>query len=205
MTHPGCAETKKSSWGTNIADIIEENLHSDPKYMSFKLTMPQEDPHRIKSAWLQAKENVVAATALLVDPKWKPRPAPAKIRIHPAINSASYRFGDGLDSVQFFCKGDTTFKLVDLAIANDFLSIPAVTTATLDVGPNGFTVKVKNSKGITLIDFFRAIDKEAKVKVKRGRHTVTKGELLGDHSFYEGLSNLMRIGSGLSAAMYLGS
>ncbi|KAJ7656463.1 hypothetical protein DFH06DRAFT_1132391 [Mycena polygramma] len=192
---PGCVETKKSSWGANIADIIEENLHSDPKYMLFKLTMPQEDPHRIKSAWLQAKENVVAATALLADPKWKPRPAPAKIRRLVQIRRRTRQRA-------VLLQGDITFKLVDLAIANDFMSIPAVTTATLDVGPNGFTVKVKNSKGITLIDFFRAIDKEANVKVKRGRHTVTKGEFLGAHSFYEGLSNLMRIGSGLSAAIH---
>jgi hypothetical protein len=48
--------------------------------MLFKLTMPQEDAHRIESAWLQSGRKVVAATALLANPKWKPRPAPEKIR-----------------------------------------------------------------------------------------------------------------------------
>ncbi|KAJ7656465.1 hypothetical protein DFH06DRAFT_471842 [Mycena polygramma] len=204
---PGCGETEKGPWATrvNIFDIAEEALQRDTKYTHFKLTMPTEDGDRIKSAWVQAHGNVVAATALLADSKWKPRPAPGRIRIHPAIESASYLFGRGLDSVEFFGKEDTNFKLVDLAIANDFISIPAVTTATLDVGPTCFTVKVKNSKGITLADLFGAMDKEANVKVKRGRQSISNAELLGDHLFYEGFNNLMRVGSSLSAEMHLGS
>jgi hypothetical protein len=67
--------------------------------------------------------------------------------------------GRGLDSVEFYLK-DGTSKLVDLAIANDFISIPVVTTALIRINGANFTVNVENSKGIKLIDLFSAIDKE---------------------------------------------
>jgi hypothetical protein len=45
---------------------------------------------------------------------------------------------------------------MDLAIANDFASIPMVTTITIQ----GFNIKIKNMKGIKVIDIFTALAKK---------------------------------------------
>ncbi|KAJ6586981.1 SNF2 family N-terminal domain-containing protein [Mycena vulgaris] len=48
------------------------SLDSDPHYMRFKLTMPQQDPKFIEAAWLQSNKDVKLATALLSDSTWVP-------------------------------------------------------------------------------------------------------------------------------------
>ncbi|KAJ7742862.1 hypothetical protein B0H16DRAFT_1019078 [Mycena metata] len=198
---PGCPDTKKRGWGSSELDL-DKIMDSDPKFLKFKLTVPDYTPDKIRAAWSESGWKAERATKLLVNPKWTPRPPPAKTRLHPALNSVSYLIGNDLTDVCFFV-GDKQPQLSDLSIAADFLSIPAVTTATVSCG--SLTVKVKNSKGIKLIDFFKAMAKESSVKVKRGRQTMTKGDLLGDHRFYEGLINVRRDGSELAAEIATGS
>jgi hypothetical protein len=111
--------------------------------------------------------------------------------------------GNSLESVRFYTKGD--HRLCQLAIANDFISIPVVTMATLVFperiwGP-GFKIKVKNSKGVRLTDVFVALEKEfdyvyllwlylmsrdsrSNVPVYTQDYgIIKKGEALGDHRY----------------------
>ncbi|KAJ7497352.1 SNF2 family N-terminal domain-containing protein [Mycena latifolia] len=50
---------------------------SDPQFLRFKLTMPQQDPKAIEAAWLQSKKDVKLATAMLSDPNWAPPHIPS--------------------------------------------------------------------------------------------------------------------------------
>ncbi|KAF5393435.1 hypothetical protein D9757_000635 [Collybiopsis confluens] len=47
---------------------------ADPKFISFKLTMPETPLGRIKAAWLHAKQDVRIATKLASDNAWSPNP-----------------------------------------------------------------------------------------------------------------------------------
>ncbi|KAJ7096262.1 SNF2 family N-terminal domain-containing protein [Mycena epipterygia] len=53
------------------------SLDSDPNYMRFKLTMPQQNPRHIEAAWIQSNKDVKVATALLSDSNWIPPPIAA--------------------------------------------------------------------------------------------------------------------------------
>ncbi|KAJ7918647.1 hypothetical protein B0H13DRAFT_283491 [Mycena leptocephala] len=136
--------------------------------------------------------------------------ASESVRIHPALNEASYVMGERVESVYFF-KMSSQPQLVALAIANDFISIPVVTMAKLVIPnrivyPNGFKIKVTNSKGVRVSDVFAAMNKESNTKVDHPHYGImTKWELLGDHRHYEGFSEVARTGLGLSASLYLGS
>jgi hypothetical protein len=124
-------------------------------------------------------------------------------QIHPALNEASYVMGERVESVYFF-KMSSQPQLVALAIANDFISIPVVTMAKLVIPdrivyPNGFKIKVTNSKGVRVSDVFAAMNKEcvlliysiavfndsdprSNTKVDHPHYGImTKWELLGDH------------------------
>ncbi|KAJ7464538.1 hypothetical protein FB451DRAFT_440910 [Mycena latifolia] len=127
-------------------------------------------------------------------------------RLHPAVQQASCTIGDGVEAVSFYTGGewDDNPKLAKLAIANDFLSIPAVTVLKIELAPN-FNVTAKNAKGVKVVDLFTAIEKEASRKVKTRRGSMERYEMLGDHRFYEGLSTLIRIGQELRAQACLGS
>jgi SWI/SNF-related matrix-associated actin-dependent regulator 1 of chromatin subfamily A len=46
----------------------------DPKFVRFKITMPQYSPSHVRIAWEQAHGDVKQATSLLSDPDWDPRP-----------------------------------------------------------------------------------------------------------------------------------
>jgi len=139
-------------------------------------------------------------------------------QLHPAVQMISYYMGDDVSDADFLFSGR---KLVRLKIANDFISMPTVTMATIQVpdkprgARNGFKVKVKNSKGVKLIDLFRGIAEESSREVCGGGpeiearrlfgETITRTTLLGDHRYYEGMSGAMRTGLGLSAEVRLGS
>ncbi|KAF7337856.1 RBR-type E3 ubiquitin transferase [Mycena venus] len=142
------------------------------------------------------------------------------IRLHPAVQMTSYVMGSDISEVDFMFGP----QLVDLEIADDLISIPTVTMATIQVperrGRNiGFKIKVKNSKGVRLIDLFRGIAEESSREVcvdgyeygseialrKLFGETITRTTLLGDHRHYEGLYGVVRKGLGLSADIFLGS
>ncbi|KAF7356261.1 hypothetical protein MVEN_00957600 [Mycena venus] len=132
------------------------------------------------------------------------------VRLHPALNQASYYMGNDLESVNFYLGNDNPnwTQLCKLAIASDFISIPVVTMATLVLPDRifGFKIKVKNAKGVRLTDVFVAMHKESNVPVMtRDYGMMTRAEALGDHRYYEGLQNVARQGLGLSAEMFLGS
>ncbi|KAJ7509759.1 hypothetical protein B0H11DRAFT_2184278 [Mycena galericulata] len=133
------------------------------------------------------------------------------IRLHPAVQKASYVMGADVSSVKFYT-GDRNRPFLDgLAIANDFISIPVVTMVTIQIpdrgfAPNAFKVKVKNSKGVKIIDIFTRLQIESNRRIMTERYGVmTRAEFLGDHLHYEGLSAVVRTGLGCSAELYLGS
>ncbi|KAJ7699016.1 hypothetical protein B0H17DRAFT_1129554 [Mycena rosella] len=127
--------------------------------------------------------------------------------LHPAVGSASYMLGNGLESVTFYTGTDDDDPvLTELAIANDFLSIPAVTTLKIEINPR-FNITVKNTKGIKNLWSFSLLNPASGVnrKIKTRGGMVERWEMLGDHRFWEGLENLMRRGMDLSAMAHLGS
>ncbi|KAJ7108840.1 hypothetical protein C8R43DRAFT_1043613 [Mycena crocata] len=89
-------------------------------------------------------------------------PGADPIRLHPALQTASYLLGQSANSVSFYTNSDDWPRLNKLAIANDFISIPVVTMVKITipqrtVSPNGFKIKVKNGKGVRLVDVFAAL------------------------------------------------
>ncbi|KAJ7117573.1 hypothetical protein C8R44DRAFT_738468 [Mycena epipterygia] len=134
------------------------------------------------------------------------------LQLHPAVQQASYTLGSDLEAVSFYTKKGNP-GLSELAIANDFISIPVVTMITVDIpgrllAPRGFRIKVKNSKGVRLIDLFVGLATESNREVAAAEYgTMTKADLLGNHIYYEGLElpSLVRNGLGLSAQLWLGS
>ncbi|KAJ7631374.1 hypothetical protein DFH06DRAFT_703102 [Mycena polygramma] len=160
--------------------------------------------------------------------------SPEPIRMHPALFEVSYSMGsdrpsfitgkaptpdkDGFFIASDIMKSFRHVQLSELAIANDFISIPVVTMAKLLVPdrlsrPTGFKIKVINTKGIRLMDVFAAMEKESNTAYLDDRppfhhphfRTMTKAAVLGDHVHYEGFRNVARRGLGLSADLYLGS
>ncbi|KAJ7509757.1 hypothetical protein B0H11DRAFT_1257465 [Mycena galericulata] len=121
-----------------------------------------------------------------------PDPAAAEaaepIRLPPAVQKASYTMGNDIASVYYynmpdffenpgaFMKEDAVSrrqiprnfpKLTELAIANDLISIPAVTMIMIQVQvpvpmrpTDTFTIEVKNDKGVRLIDLFTGLQTE---------------------------------------------
>lgn len=53
---------------------------ADPKFIRFRLTMPMEDPGRVRAAWAHTKGDVKAATALLSDSQWVPPKPPSTVQ-----------------------------------------------------------------------------------------------------------------------------
>ncbi|KAF7377910.1 F-box domain-containing protein [Mycena sanguinolenta] len=121
------------------------------------------------------------------------------VRLHPALPVVSYVLGNSVEKASFFI-GDNEAFLVDLAIANDFVSIPVVTMMKINV--HSFNVVVKNPEGVRLVDFFRALAKESSVVVRR---KMTRAELMGDHIFYEGIEYPTRKGDLLMGTLMRGS
>ncbi|KAJ7509760.1 hypothetical protein B0H11DRAFT_2184279 [Mycena galericulata] len=195
---PACPEPRERGIH-DIYGFIFGSYDKDPNYQRFKLAVPQHSESVVAAAWHKSRQNVDEAMALLSDSKWEP---PERIRLHPAVPKVSYMMGNGLADACFFIAGNQV-ELSTLALANDFISIPAVTTVTLDV--HSFTIIAKNSKGVTLLDLFSAMAKESTRKIKRGKNTIMKAELLGDHSFYEGFEQLRRTGKSLVAGLSLDS
>ncbi|KAJ7181005.1 hypothetical protein C8R46DRAFT_1071171 [Mycena filopes] len=153
------------------------------------------------------------------------------VRLHPALDIASYTMGS-VDDV-YFSGDDEPPRLTNLGIANDFISIPVVTMVRLViperlVSANGFKIKVKNPKGVKLIDVFAAMaedlassqggsqgpppalwddEPEGPARGPYVSQTSLNQACLtpGMFSYYEGMSDITRTGLGLSAALYLGS
>lgn len=129
------------------------------------------------------------------------------VRLHPALNKTAYVMGHDLPGVCF----NTGNALVDLALANDFVSIPVVTMVRIEVpqrlaSPNGFKIKIINAKGVRMIDLFKGLVTESNREVlTKNWGLMTRAELLGDQLYYEGMSTVRRTGLGLSAQLYLGS
>ncbi|KAJ6574600.1 hypothetical protein B0H19DRAFT_1254287 [Mycena capillaripes] len=196
---PGCKAESRERGIFDMFETIFGSYDRDPEYLHFKRSMLHYSESILAAAWYKSVKNADQATALLTDPKWFP---PERIRLHPALPELSYMIGNGLEDVCFFVKEDQV-ELSQLKLANDFISIPAVPSASINVA--AFHVTVKNSKGITLLDLFSAIAKESTTKIKRGKKTIMKGDLLGDHRFYEGFEMLRRSGHSLSAEVARGS
>ncbi|KAJ7892800.1 hypothetical protein B0H14DRAFT_2685749 [Mycena olivaceomarginata] len=133
------------------------------------------------------------------------------VRLHPAVQAASYVFGDPVSSVRFGVGRENPPKLVDLSIANDFISIPVVTMLTVNPMISTLKTKVKNAKGIRVIDLFNALEAEyAKRPTTSIYGTMTRSELIcsatinGEHYLptYCGLEKVTRAGLALCAEMY---
>ncbi|KAJ7656462.1 hypothetical protein DFH06DRAFT_1199592 [Mycena polygramma] len=120
------------------------------------------------------------------------------VRLHPAVQSPMYSIGDDVSEVYYF-DGDGP-ALATMAIANDFISIPVVTMVKM-TGMLAFTVK--NGKGVTLMDLFSAMEKEANRPIRGMFGESTKAQELSDFHHYEGLNNLVRTGLCLSAEIYM--
>ncbi|KAJ7699019.1 hypothetical protein B0H17DRAFT_1257991 [Mycena rosella] len=135
------------------------------------------------------------------------REATEPVRLHPALQmpSISYTIGSGLDGVFFESDVDEEPKLVNLAIANDFVSIPMVTTLKINHEikiPSGksvpncaglLTFTVKNSEGVRVVDFFSQIEAELD-RPLQGRYGATKWKRAYDIDLvnYEGAHELFR-------------
>ncbi|KAF7377909.1 F-box domain-containing protein [Mycena sanguinolenta] len=143
------------------------------------------------------------------------------VRLHPAVPLVSYILGNKVERASFWIRNkDYRPHLVDLAIANDFVSIPVVTMMKIKVPDrsyipverqNSFNVVVKNPRGVRLIDFFRALAKESSVLLQGytvrdffGQKT-TRATLLGDHIYYEGIDEVTKEGLLLTGTIWLGS
>ncbi|KAJ6530030.1 hypothetical protein DFH09DRAFT_1184421 [Mycena vulgaris] len=125
------------------------------------------------------------------------------IRLHPAVQTASYIMGSRI--VYFWTNAASDPQVPPSAIANDFISIPAVTMVNIEIG-GGFGTQARNMNGVRLIDLFRCIKAEANRKfMSIELRILTVGDLLGDHVHYEGLDNVVRTGLGISARLMLGS
>ncbi|KAJ3874928.1 SNF2 family N-terminal domain-containing protein [Lentinula edodes] len=51
------------------------DIFSDPKFVRFNMTMPGVPSHRVRAAWLHAKQDVRLATQLASDDSWVPKPS----------------------------------------------------------------------------------------------------------------------------------
>ncbi|KAF8201086.1 hypothetical protein K438DRAFT_635512 [Mycena galopus ATCC 62051] len=135
------------------------------------------------------------------------------VRLHPALNEASYYMGNDLKSVTFYTGSNRDYpQLFNLAIANDFISIPVVTMVKVAVprrGLNtvgGFKFKIKNPKGIKLTDVFAAMHKNSNIRdVLTSEGIMARAEALGNHRYYEGFQTVARTGLGISAELWMGS
>ncbi|KAJ7149745.1 hypothetical protein C8R43DRAFT_1128229 [Mycena crocata] len=120
-------------------------------------------------------------------------------QLHPALNQASYMLGDELAEVTFYIDGDNHPKLVDLAIANDLISIHAVKTFTIPTFRIGTTAvqifllsflppalllsKSKTARASRCIHVFAEMEKETNRKIRTARHGMaTQRDLLGNHT-----------------------
>ncbi|KAJ6461086.1 hypothetical protein C8R45DRAFT_1029143, partial [Mycena sanguinolenta] len=133
------------------------------------------------------------------------------VRLHPALPSVSYLLGNSVEEALFFI-GDEEARLVDLPIANDFMSIPVVTLMHINVH-DSFDVVVESPEGVRLGDFFRALATESSVTIdddsgflaEEFGEEPTRATLLGDHRFYEGISYLTKKGDVLMGMILCGS
>ncbi|KAJ7463786.1 hypothetical protein FB451DRAFT_460574 [Mycena latifolia] len=133
------------------------------------------------------------------------------VRLHPAVQiPPSYVFGDGLQTAVFSSDTDEEPKLINLAIANDFISIPAVTTLKInhDIERDGaggpLTFTIKNSEGVKVLDLFSQIETLSRpIKTRYGTRTRAEIDLLecADYVNYDGLHELFRKGLTLWATM----
>ncbi|KAK7033794.1 hypothetical protein R3P38DRAFT_3185673 [Favolaschia claudopus] len=159
-----------------------DRYERDGGYLSFRKSKSEHGEQRLLAAWAQSRENVETANALLTSPKLS---IPDRVRLHPALSQVSYTIGQDLKDVGFFIDHDLVELTKFIELANDFLSIPAVTMAHIDVSYiahiSAFEFTVKNEEGVTVLDFFAEFVKEATRKVKRGKKTTTMADRLGDH------------------------
>ncbi|KAF7323292.1 RBR-type E3 ubiquitin transferase [Mycena chlorophos] len=94
---------------------------------------------------------------------------PEPVRLHPAFKKIHYRLGHGVDEVILeYTHATPQPRLWDLNIANDLVSIPAVTKMEVRVRDHnwsgeGFKVVTKNPKGVRLIDLFDAYVRESSI------------------------------------------
>ncbi|KAJ7366638.1 hypothetical protein DFH08DRAFT_948659 [Mycena albidolilacea] len=97
------------------------------------------------------------------------------LHLHPALNKVLYSMGGN----HFYTESDD--YLCELAITNNFISIPAVTLATLIICDDPyFKITVKNSQGINLSDVFVEMHKEFVASIQSGvylmiRYSSSKG------------------------------
>ncbi|KAJ7509756.1 hypothetical protein B0H11DRAFT_1257484 [Mycena galericulata] len=132
------------------------------------------------------------------------------IRLHPAVQMASCNMGSDEPSVFFISEGSFP-RLKNLAIADDFISIPVITMLKIEIEipdtpyHGGFKFKVKNSKGVKLTDFFTELKRELTREVlTQQMGFMTRGELLGNWVLYKGLVKIVKTGLGCSAELSVG-
>ncbi|KAJ7181012.1 hypothetical protein C8R46DRAFT_1211298 [Mycena filopes] len=141
------------------------------------------------------------------DPKSEP------VRLHPAIQEATYTIGEDLSEVPIFLYDEGGVPLAEMAIANDFILIPAVTTIAINQDDpetaSHYHFKAENKDGVRLIDLFKGMDKAAHRKIGNavqywGQSPATSAELLVDHVYYMGLHDISRKALRISAALHPG-
>ncbi|KAJ7763589.1 hypothetical protein DFH07DRAFT_770770 [Mycena maculata] len=147
---PGCHEQPDRGTADHLGMLLN-SFNKDPKYLRFKLTVPQHSERSIAATWSRSHDNASVTTKLRSDPKWTP---PEAIRLHPAIPEVLYILGNGLEDMCVFIADNHT-----LTITNNLTSIPMVTTVALQVSQS-FTITVKNSKGVMLLNLFSRMVKE---------------------------------------------
>ncbi|KAJ6461085.1 hypothetical protein C8R45DRAFT_1029139 [Mycena sanguinolenta] len=111
-------------------------------------------------------------------------------RLHPALPVVSYVLGQSVEKAEFYIGDDDQVSLIDLPIANDFVSIPVVTT--MDICVHAFDVVVTKPEGVRLGDFFRALAEESCVDLEDisvfGEdfdEEPIRATLLGDHKYVD--------------------
>ncbi|KAJ7181445.1 hypothetical protein C8R43DRAFT_969175 [Mycena crocata] len=105
-------------------------------------------------------------------------PGSEPIMLHPAVQSASYPLGDDADSVRFWTSNYEP-TLPELAIADDFMSIPMVKMVKVIIpqrcrSSRRLELKIQNPAGVKLIDFFAGIESEL---AKPSRYSSPSGDL----------------------------
>ncbi|KAK7043522.1 hypothetical protein R3P38DRAFT_2885289 [Favolaschia claudopus] len=216
---PGCREISKYGFESRVYDAWEGLYRSymeDPKYLAFKEHALESSDDSLLAAWHKSSQNPEVAKVLLHNRSFS---LPERVRLHPAIPEISYVFGCGKEKVGFFvrdrsedCHTDYPYRRIQLSqleIANDFISIPAVTKAVIDV--RAFMVILENPKGITLMNLFDGFVKESTRKLAPDIFDIVfktqkvMAHFLGDHLHYEGLYTVTRTGNCLTAEVFLGS
>ncbi|KAK7057868.1 hypothetical protein R3P38DRAFT_2843456 [Favolaschia claudopus] len=183
-----------------LCDLRRRWYDRDQEFLNFKDRNLGSDEERVLAAWAQSNKNAEKARALLTDANSNvmPLPVPRSIRVRTqSCKKILYVIGEDLDGVGFSAYyAEENVKLTKFKVAHDFVSIPTVTAARVNV-EQIWDYEDSNERGVTVLDFFKGLMEESRKETAQERAD-NKADLLCDHLFYDGcLSYVFREGDTL--------